>query len=88
MARNHLSRNEIRKDAVQSSVEATIDTVGQVGGIVVGAVRDVARSVGGLGSELFEIRESARRARAEHGHGEDGPEEDVRDDPGQAGPAR
>lgn len=70
MSRDHITRNEIRKDQVQSSVEATIDTVGQVGGIVLGAVRDVARSVGGLGSELFEIRESARRARAEHGHAE------------------
>jgi hypothetical protein len=31
------------------------------------AVRDVARTVGGLATDLFEIRESARKARRDHG---------------------
>lgn len=63
---DHLSKGETTKDAVQSGVEAAATTVGTVTTIITGAVRDVARAVGGLGSELFEIRESVRRARAEH----------------------
>ena len=76
--RDHLSRGEIRKDALQHSVEAAATAVGSVATIVTGAVRDVARAVGDLGTELFEIRDAARRARDEHGepgqHGDpDGP---------------
>jgi hypothetical protein len=63
--RDRLSPAEIRKDAVQDSVEAAVTAVGQVGGVVTGAVRDVARTLGGLATELFEIRDAARRARAE-----------------------
>lgn len=57
-----LSRNEIRKDAVQDTVAAAATTVGQVTTIITGAVRDVAGSIGGFATELFEIRESAKRA--------------------------
>lgn len=60
--RDRISRNEIRKDTLQDSVEATATAVGTVATIVSTAVRDVARAVGGLATELFEIRESARRA--------------------------
>jgi hypothetical protein len=57
-----LSRLEIRKDVLQSAVEAFAETVGEVTGIVVTAVKDVTVSVGGLATELFELRDSARRA--------------------------
>ena len=57
-----LSKNEIRKDAVQDTVAAAATAVGQVTTIVTGAVRDVAGSIGGFATELFEIRESAKRA--------------------------
>jgi hypothetical protein len=57
-----LSRNEIRKDAVQDTVAAAATTVGQVTTIITGAVRDVAGSIGGFATELFEIRESTKRA--------------------------
>ena len=57
-----IGKGEIRKDAVQDAVEAAATTVGQVATIVTGAVRDVARAIGGLGTELFEIRDAARRA--------------------------
>jgi hypothetical protein len=63
---DHLSRAEIGKDAVQSTVEAAATTVGQVTTILAGAVRDVAGALGGFATELFEIRDSARRAAAEH----------------------
>lgn len=62
-----LSKAEIRKDAMQNAVEAAAGTVGQVATIITGAVKDVAGTVGGLASELFEIRDSARRAAADQG---------------------
>ena len=61
----HLSKSEIRKDAVQSTVEAAAGTVGQVTSIVTTAVKDVAGALGGLATELFEIRDSVRRAAAD-----------------------
>ena len=69
--RDHLSRGEIRKDAVQDTVEAAAGMVGQLATIVTGAVRDMASAVGGFATELFEIRDSARRAAAEHAPEED-----------------
>jgi hypothetical protein len=59
---DHLSRGEIRKDALQDSVETTATAVGTVTTIVTTAVRDIARTVGGFATEVFEIRDAARRA--------------------------
>lgn len=64
--KDHLSRTEIRKDAVQGTVEAAASAVGQVATIITGAVRDVASAVGGFATEVFEIRDSARKAAEEH----------------------
>ncbi len=64
--KDHLSRSEIGKDAVQDTVVAAATTVGQVATIVTGAVRDVASALGGFATEVFEIRDSVRRAHAEH----------------------
>lgn len=66
-----LSDAEIRKDAIQDSVEATINAMAQVGSVVTGAARDIARTVGDLATEIFEIRDAARRARAENDTGTD-----------------
>jgi phytoene/squalene synthetase len=60
-----LSKAEIRKDAVQNTVEATAGAVGQVAAIITGAVKDVAGTVGGFATEIFEIRDAARRASAD-----------------------
>ncbi|HEU4811587.1 MAG TPA: hypothetical protein VFT00_05575 [Nocardioides sp.] len=60
--RDQLSRTEIRKDAVQGAVEAAATTVGEVVGIVTTAVKDIAGALGGLATEVFEIRDSVRRA--------------------------
>ncbi|MDP9821418.1 hypothetical protein [Nocardioides massiliensis] len=62
MVKDHLSKAEIRKDAVQSTVEATASAVGGVTTIITGAVRDIARTLGGFATEVFEIRDAARRA--------------------------
>ncbi len=63
--KDQISKAEIRKDALQDTVEATATAVGAVTTIVTGAVRDIARAVGGFATEVFEIRESARRAAAD-----------------------
>ncbi len=58
----HLSKGEIRKDAVQNVVEAAADTVGQVTTIITGAVRQLAGVLGGFATEVFEIKDAARQA--------------------------
>lgn len=63
--KDRLSKNEIRKDVVQESVEAVAGTVGEVTNIIVNAVKDVASSIGALATDAFEIRDGARRARAQ-----------------------
>jgi hypothetical protein len=57
-----ISRNEVRKDVLQESTEAVVATTSVVAGLVITAVRDVTRAVGSLATDLFEIREGARRA--------------------------
>ena len=59
---DRLSRNEIRKDAVQDTLTAAANTVGTVATIVTAAVGDVVKAVGGLATEVFEIRDAARKA--------------------------
>lgn len=65
--KDHISKSEIRKDAIQNGVEATTHAVGQATQIVIGAVQDIAKTVGGLATDLFEIREAARRATVDAG---------------------
>ncbi|MFL6024771.1 MAG: hypothetical protein ACJ72O_15645 [Marmoricola sp.] len=69
--KDNLSKAEIRKDAVQDGVEAVTHAVGQGTQIVIGAVQDIAKTVGGLATDLFEIRDAAKKA------GEDGPADEV-----------
>jgi hypothetical protein len=75
--RDELSRAEIRKDALQDGVTAAAHTVGAITTIVTGAVGDVAKALGGFATEIFEIRDAARRAGQDHG--ETGPEGGVDD---------
>ena len=64
--KDQLSSSEISKDAVQSALEAAATTVGQVTSIITQAVKEVAGAMGGFATEVFEIRDSARRAREEN----------------------
>ena len=50
---------------MQSAVEAAAGTVGSVTTILATAVKDVAGALGGFATEIFEIRDSARRATAD-----------------------
>lgn len=72
--RDHISKAEIRKDAIQDGIEATTHAVGQATSIVVGAVSGIAKTVGGLATDLFEIREAAKRASADSPAAESAPE--------------
>lgn len=64
--RDKLSKAEIRKDALQEGVTAASQAVGSVTSIVTNAVGDIARTLGGFATEMFEIRDSARRASHDH----------------------
>jgi hypothetical protein len=65
--KERLSKAEIRKDALQDTVEAAAGAVGQVATILTTAVKDVAGAIGGFATDLFEIRDAARRASEDHG---------------------
>jgi len=71
--KDRLSKAEIRKDAVQNAVEAAAGTVEQVAKIVTGAVKETATAVGGLATEMFEIRDAARKASKDNAAGIDAP---------------
>jgi hypothetical protein len=60
-----LDRLETGKDTIQVAVESGATHVAGVFSIVVGAVRDVTREVGDWATDVFEIRDAARRARAD-----------------------
>jgi hypothetical protein len=62
------SKAEIRKDAVQDGVTAASHAVGLVSRILATAVADIARAIGGFASEVFEIRDAARKASYDHDH--------------------
>jgi len=64
--KDQLSTSEISKDAVQSALEAAATTVGQVTSIITQAVKEVAGAMGGFATEVFEIRDSARKAREQN----------------------
>jgi hypothetical protein len=55
-------RLETRKDTLQVVIESGATHVGSIAGIVARAVRDVTREVGDWATDVFEIREGAKRA--------------------------
>jgi hypothetical protein len=57
-----LSSGEVRKDALQETAQSVVSTVGEVTSIITTAVRDVFGAIGGLATDVFEIREGVRRA--------------------------
>ena len=59
---DRLSKGEIRKDALQETVQSVASTVGEVASIITTAVKDVVGAIGGLATDVFEIRDGVRRA--------------------------
>ena len=64
-----LERIETRKDTLQVAIESGATHVGQIMGIVAGAVREVTHELGDWASDVFEIREAAKRAEADEDPG-------------------
>jgi hypothetical protein len=60
-----LDKLETRKDTIQVAIESGATHVGSIMGIVVGAVRDVTRELGDWATDVFEIRDAARRAQSD-----------------------
>ncbi|MGB3697575.1 MAG: hypothetical protein WBA05_09090 [Gordonia sp. (in: high G+C Gram-positive bacteria)] len=58
-----VGRTERTKDLIQDVVENTAHRVGNIASIITTAVADVAREVGDLVTDGFEMREAARNAR-------------------------
>jgi hypothetical protein len=56
---------EIRKDTIQDAVETAFQHVGAIAGIITAAGRDVTRELGDWATDMFEMRDAARRARAD-----------------------
>lgn len=54
---------ESRKDTVQELTESAATHVGRIATIITGAVRDVTREIGDWATDVFEMREAARRAK-------------------------
>ncbi|RDH77097.1 hypothetical protein DVS77_16815 [Mycolicibacterium moriokaense] len=59
---DRLSITEIRKDALQETAQSVATTVGEVTAIITTAVKDVFGAIGGLATDVFEIRDGVRRA--------------------------
>ncbi|GAA1217607.1 hypothetical protein [Prauserella alba] len=60
-----VGRFEAGKDTVQVLTEQAASHVGNIAGIITGAVRDVARETGDWVTELIEMREASDRAVAD-----------------------
>jgi hypothetical protein len=69
-----LDRLETRKDVAQAVIESGVDHVGRIMTIIVGAVGDVTSELGGWATDVFELRDAARRAQADRERGEESPE--------------
>lgn len=68
-----VERLERGKDVIQVGVESAAVHTGRIVVIVAGAVRDVTRELGDFASDVFEMREAARRAEADAVQREAGP---------------
>lgn len=54
---------ERNKDLLQDAVQNTAHRVGNIAGIITGAVVEVTREIGDLISDGFEMREAARKSK-------------------------
>ncbi len=84
-----VSKLERNKDAVQEVVESTAVHVGKIATIITHAVADVTREIGEIITDGFEMREAARRAKADAQHERPEPArpEPVRPEPASPEPA-
>jgi hypothetical protein len=62
-----LGKFESRKDTAQVAVESAFHHVGRIVTIITTAGREVTRELGDWATEIFEMREAAQQAAADHG---------------------
>ncbi|SFO86099.1 hypothetical protein SAMN05421810_101217 [Amycolatopsis arida] len=60
-----VGRFESGKDTVQELTESAATHIGNIATIITGAVRDITRETGDWLTDLIEMREAVRRARAD-----------------------
>ena len=60
-----LSKGEVRKDQIQQTSDAAVAAIGNIVSIGVESVRKVIHEIGTFATEVYEIRESGRRAEAD-----------------------
>lgn len=69
-----VSKPETLKDTMQVVVESGASRVGSIAMIITGAVRDIAREIGGFATDVFEMLEASKRAQADERLRDDNPE--------------
>jgi hypothetical protein len=62
-----LEKLETRKDTLQVAIESGATHVGEIMGILVRAVREVTHELGDWATDVFEMREAAKRAEDDRG---------------------
>jgi hypothetical protein len=66
-----LGDTETRKDTVQVAVESAFKHVGEIASIITNAGREVTREIGDWATEVFEMRDAAKRARDDRATADD-----------------
>ena len=56
---------EANKDLVQDLTESAATRVGNITGIITGAIKDVTREIGDLVTDGLEMREASKKAQAD-----------------------
>jgi hypothetical protein len=59
---NGPSRGEIYKDMAQELTSSAAEHVGRIANVITGAVREVAHEVGDFATDVFEMRDAAKKA--------------------------
>lgn len=67
-----VSKPETIKDTAQVVVESGASRVGKIAMIITGAVRDIAKEIGGFATDVFEMLEASKRAHDDDARREDG----------------
>jgi len=56
------SKGEIYKDMAQELTSSAAEHVGNIAHVITGAIRDVANELGDLATDIFEMRDAAKKA--------------------------
>ncbi len=65
-----VSKPETIKDSIQVIVESGASRVGSIALILTGAVRDIAKEIGGFATDVFEMLDASKRAQSDEKRGD------------------